>query len=170
MDQWDIESPADRLVEWGAALTLGGASGFAAFALLPARDFPLAPAFGGVAVALAMCLAGLAVMRRVGEPDFPLAEFDPVQFPEAEEPLELVDAIAPIDEDSRVIRLFAPETIAAPGELAERIDQWLEGARERTGALAANGDGGAAAGHGRTSSTASAALHSALDELRRSLR
>lgn len=169
MDRWDLERPGDRLIEWGAALALGGAGGSAAFALIPSKDFALAPVFGAIATGLAMCLTGLAVMRQAGEPNFRLAEFDPVPFPEAEEPLELMDAISPIDEESRVIRLFAPETIAAPGELAERIDQWLEGARGRTAALAASGDG-VPSGHGRTSSAASAALHSALDELRRSLR
>ena len=62
-----------------------------------------------------------------------------------------------------------PQTMAVPGELAARIESWLEGAVRRTGGAAA-GEPPAPSGHGPDSSPASAALHSALADIRRSLR
>lgn len=177
MDGWDQQKIGDRIADWTAASSLGMASGFAGFALAPANVFPLAPVASGIAAALAMTLVGLAAMRQVKGELIAQAGFELVDFPDdvllldvvasaGDDALLLDDPIAPIAEDSRVVRLFAPETIAAPGELAERIDQWLDGARNRVRTEVPV----AASGHGPRSSVASAALHAALDDIRRSLR
>ena len=141
MDRWDQQRIGDRIADWGAALSLGVAGGVAAFAFLPEvqADARLA---GIAGAALAMALAGLAIMRRIPVEALSLPEFELMPFGDADELLldtvyvspdddELIldDPIAPVAGGSRVVRLFAPETIAAPGELAERIDSWLEGAR-----------------------------------------
>jgi hypothetical protein len=177
MDRWDQQKIGDRIAEWTAALSLGLASGFAGFALAPANVYPLAPAASGIAAALAMTLIGLGVMRQVKGDPVVGSSFELVEFPDdillldvvataEDDALLLDDPIAPIADDSRVVRLFAPETIAAPGELAERIDHWLEGARGRVRVEQPQ----VASGHGPRSSSASAALHAALDDIRRSLR
>lgn len=171
MDQANHTSLAERVLEWGAALALGAAGGFAGFAIVPASPFLGAPFAGGAAAALTMTLAGLAVMRRVGaaEPtgfDIALVPLD--EFA-GEEPLDLIDRIEAPATDSRVVRLFAPEKIEAPGELAARIDDWLDGARQRIGESGKRLVTGAA-GHGPRSSPASAALYAALSDIRRSLR
>lgn len=171
MDHADHESRAEQVLEWGAALALGAAGGFAGFAIVPASPFAGAPVAAATAAALAMTLVGLAAMRRAGAAEAAGFDFALVPLDEfaGEEPLELVDRIEAPATDSRVVRLFAPETIAAPGDLAARIDDWLDGARQRIGEsgerLAA-----VAAGHGPRSSPASAALYAALADIRRSLR
>ena len=161
-------SRAGLALDWTAALALGTAGGLAAFASSPA-----APVAAGAVAALAMTLAGLAVMRRIDRQEPAEFEFNFVPWAEAvtvEEPLELVDRIEAPASDSRVVRLFAPETIAAPGELATRIEDWLDGARQRLGEDGERRLPAATPGHGAGSSPASAALHAALADIRRSLR
>jgi hypothetical protein len=178
MDRWDQQRIGDRIADWTAALSLGLAGGVVAFAVVPA-----AARLGSIAgAAIACTLLGLAIMRRIPAEQVALPTFDPVPFDDHEDMGELLldtpylsslddelildDPIAPAAGGSRVVRLFAPETIAAPGELADRIDSWLEGARGRQRPVVAASGGGL----GPTSSPASAALHAALDDLRRSLR
>ena len=167
MDVAADKSRAETAIEWTAALALGAAGGFAAFATLP-----VAAMAGGGGAALALTLVGLAAMRRAGRHHPAEFAFDFVPWAEAvtvEEPLELVDRIDAPASDSRVVRLFAPDTIDAPGALAARIEDWLDGARQRIGE---GGERLAAAtpGHGPQSSPASASLHAALADIRRSLR
>lgn len=178
MDRWDQQRIGDRIADWTGALSLGAAGSVVAFALVPVA----ARLVGIPGAAIACALLGLLIMRRVPAEQAFLPAFDLVPFEECANVSELLldtpylaplddelildDPIAPAPGGSRVVRLFAPETIAAPGELAERIDSWLEGARARQRPAVAAGGGG----HGPTSSPASAALHAALDDLRRSLR
>ena len=167
MDFTADKSHAEQALDWIAALALGAAGGFAAFATMP-----VAPVAMSAVVALAMTLAGLAVMQRFDGQMAAEFAFNFVPWADAmkeEEPLELVDRIAPAAADSRVFQLFAPETVAAPGELAARIEDWLDGARQRIGE---SGERPLAAtpGHGPASSPASTALHAALADIRRSLR
>lgn len=173
----------DRIADWTGAVSLGGAGAFAAFALTPATHYAFAPAIGGVAAAMAMTLIGLATMRQVHVKArafaFAPAVFEPA---EAEEELLLVDQVETASEaqdelllddqletpgeESRVLRLFAPQTMDVPGEMVERIESWLADARQRRGGAA----NGTASGHGPASSPASASLHAALADIRRSIR
>ena len=148
----------DWIAEWTGAVALGGACGFAAFSLAPLAAAP---------AALVATLAARAVLRRVGEPVGHRLEFEPTELevPAEAEPLLLTDRLEVPGEDSRVLRLFAPDTIDVPGEMVERIEHWLADARRRH---VPTGD--RAAGHGPASSPASAALHSAISDIRRSLR
>lgn len=156
----------DQFADWTGALALGGAGGFAAMMTVPATDYAAAPLAAAVAATLALSLIGLAVMRAAGTGMDRQLSFEPASLTEAiaDHELLLVDRLDAPDADSRVVRLFAPETIAVPGELVERIETWLEGARERIAAPAA-----ATGGHGPGSSPASASLHAALADIRRSL-
>lgn len=165
----DWVRPAGRvetLLDALTALVAAFAGGIVAFALIPV----------GVAGELASAIAGagaggavLALMRRLGtragrfELYFELGELPETETDELllDDPLEAAAA------DSRVVRLFAPEPIAPPGELADRIERWLGDARER---VAGREPVAAAGGHHPQASAASAAFHSALADLRRSLR
>ena len=125
----------------------------------------------GALTAFAGCFYGL----RSVEPEptkFALGAFEPAIFELAEpselvltdgdrlhlfaaddEPLVLDDILAEIGPDSRVVRLFDRAAMPTPGELNERVDRHLGKAAD-----------------GSSPADASAALHQALAELRRSLR
>ena len=164
-------NPIEIAVEWGSASVLGVAAGFFAQAAMPALDGLDAWLFS-LGAALAAGGAGFALVRSVGSAKWGGMRIDlspidglviaPTPF---EDELLLTDTIEPLAEESRVVRLFAPETLQVPGELAERIDDWLDGARSRLGT---RGDE-PRRGHGPAASPASAALHSALADIRRSL-
>ena len=164
-------NPNETAVEWGSASLLGVAAGFFAYAAMPALNGIDVTLFS-LGAALATGGAAFALVRSVGSTRWggmridlsPIDGLvaDPTPF---EEELLLTDPIEQPDEDSRVVRLFAPETLQVPGELAERIDDWLDGARSRLGA---KGDE-PRRGHGPAASPASAALHTALADIRRSL-
>ncbi len=163
--------------EVGPAALFGAAVGFALEALL-AQAVPLA---ASCAAGLAAFLAAWRGLRFVGstselrlaqfeqlpldpeQPDQPEeeltateAELPPPstdQHSSAAEELLLDDILASLGPDSRVVRLFQPVKTPTPGELQARIDDHLRSVPPP----AAPAD-------------ASAALHEALAELRRSLR
>jgi len=142
---------AERVVEVVAALCLGAAFGMAIFKLVPLAGGALAVAalagFGAAAV------AGFAVLVAFDGAGFATPVFDPLEF-SVDEPLLLDAPLAPLDADSRVVRLFVP----GPGEMAARIDRFIE-----TGEQVPPG------GNGAGPVDASAALHAALAEIRRVL-
>ena len=119
-------------------------------------------AMAAVGVAAIGGAVALACLRRVGraadEPGFALAE------PEFDEPVDdtllLEDRLIEPAGDSQVVRLFAVGAGYAPqvpGELAERIDHFLDGARPALRAVPAQPD-------------AAQELYEALAEIRRTLR
>lgn len=134
------------------------ADAFGASALAAGAGASMLMLGNGVAIAAGAAAAGFAagllVMRRVQEDErYTLPTFAPQPVePVVEEALLLEDAIGEPEPDSRVVRLFAP------GQLQERIDRHL-GAR-------AAGDEGWDGGE----ADAADALHSALEDIRRSLR
>lgn len=153
--------PLETLATLSASAALAGAGGFALSALAGAT--PLAVA-GSAAFLFALGLAVLARIDRGGAayrlPAWTAAEpLDAGETgPDDEMELLLDDMIAPVADDSRVVRLFAPMPTA--GQLKDRIDRHLAGQP-------------AAAGVASTpiaTPDASEALHLALAELRRSLR
>lgn len=165
--------PIEPLVEWGGAALLSFAAGFFARVAIGGADEMLALA-GSLGAALAAGAAAMAIQRRVGQPRWPHAVFDlsPIEQLVAApasgaDELLLTDPLDAPPEDSRVVRLFAPETLQVPGELAGRIDEWLDGARTRLAARRDRPSPGP--GHGPGASPASAALHAALADIRRSL-
>lgn len=158
--------------------SLGGATAFAIFALVPRTGhlLTIAAALGGL---MATC-AGLFVLSRVGAPrrvdsrgfrlvDFVDAMGEPVApepWIENDEPVEdellLDDPIAPLDPDSRVIRLFQPEQpepLPEPGQLVARIADYLGSGRGATSPVV----------NEPVRHDASDALHAALADIRRSL-
>ena len=161
--------------------SLGGATAFAIFALVPRTGhlLTIAASLGGL---MATC-AGLYVLSRVGAPrrvdsrgfrlvDFVDAMGEPVALEPwsddeaAEDELLLDDPIASLDPDSRVIRLFQPEQpeplpepLPEPGQLVARIADYL-----------GSGRGAASpAVNEPVRHDASDALHAALADIRRSL-
>lgn len=161
--------PIETVVAWGSAALLSFAAGFFVRAAAGGADEMLALA-GSLGAALAAGAGALAVQRRVGQPRWSGATFDVSEIAGHEQQavadeLLLTDPLDDLPEDSRVVRLFAPETLHVPGELAGRIDEWLDGARTRLGERRE----AAPDGHGPDASPASAALHAALADIRRSL-
>ena len=183
----DLKARRPRIeiaAEWIAALCLGAAAGFAALSLTAAGLIG-AVAFAMLCGAAALFALGL-VDRHGGEAD---AAFEPVAFPDEAEAVDFDGAAVlilddPVEDDallldtpvaaepvSRVVRLFggaAPASeagsIPAPGEMLARIEDFLGVAR-----------GSAAQGEpvrrtNEASADASAALHAALADIRRSLR
>ena len=156
------QHPADRLVEWAAPAVLAAAAGWAAWTTFTQ---PLA-GIGAAAIALAI---GTCAMRVVGAAPRTeaLAGFEPVSFEECVEDdvLLLEDRLSEIEADARVVSLFA-EDEATPGELVARIADYL-GDESRVPVLPTT----LAAGEGQQAPPdASAALHSALANIRASLR
>lgn len=164
-------------IEAAAALMLGVAVGYAAYATLN-----VAALSGGAGILVFVACFG--VMRRLArrrailpvpvfnvrdiEPEWDelvLADVDRVGCEElvltdgdrivqsGPEPLELDDILAELGPDSRVVRLFDPKSMPTPAELQVRIDTHL-------------GRGAP----GAPLSDASQALSEALAQLRRSLR
>ena len=164
-------NPIEIAVECGSASLLGLAAGFLAHAAMPGSS-GVADALVALGAALLAGSAGYALVRSVGSTDWGGMRIDlsPIDglvtaAPLNDDELLLTDCIDAPVEQSRVVRLFAPETLQVPGELAERIDEWLEGAKSRLGE---RGDE-PRRGNGPAASPASAALHSALADIRRSL-
>lgn len=161
--------PIEAVAAWGSAAMLSFAAGFFVRAAAGGGDERLVLA-GSLGAALAAGAGALALQRRVGRPRWSSAPFevsaiDAPQQVVATGELLLTDPLEELPEDSRVVRLFAPDTLHVPGELAGQIDQWLDGARTRLGERRE----GAPVGHGPDASPASAALHAALADIRRSL-
>lgn len=167
--------PLEMAVVAISALSLGGALAFAIFALVPRTGhlLTIAAALGGV---MATC-AGLFVLSRVGAPTRADSRgFRPVDFVDAmgeqeviepwiddeatvEGELLLDDPIVPGDAESRVVRLFQPDPLPEPGELVTKIADYLDSGRSAVLPMA-----GEPVRH-----DASAALHAALADIRRSL-
>jgi hypothetical protein len=178
---WKAPRPAIEIaVEAIAAGSIGGAVGFAVWSLVPGG-----PAIAALGAALFAALSAWVVITQVGRVGRPAGDgFVPVDFTVgdevllldepvgADEPFLLDDPLSVLAEDSRVVRLFAvPATagdavaLPAPGEMAARNEDFLEVGRggvaetvllpERPAAIAPD---------------ASAALHAALADIRRSLR
>jgi hypothetical protein len=179
----DMDCKAQRpaieiAAEWIATACVAGAIGFAVSALAPlGAALIAAPAAGGLAA-----IGALFLMARIGRAGRALDQrFTPVDFTdeadvlmlddpvESEDVLLLDDPWPAISEDSRVVRLFAVPTTAhatiplpAPGEMAARIENFLGVGRTDRAADAAS--------HPAVAADASAALHAALADIRRSLR
>jgi hypothetical protein len=153
----------ERLIEIGAALCLGAGAAFATVMLAPLAG----PALAGVAGigALVPAAGALLLLGRVDPPRSRMQAFEPVDInPVASEQSEedellLDDPIAAPKADSRVVQLFGDEPLPAPGELVTRIADFLESGRGPVREQAQ-----------ATSNEASAALHAALADIRRSLR
>lgn len=174
--------PSEPLIEWVGATALGGAVGFALLQLAPAG----LPGLGGPPVAamgaLAAMGAGWAMLRRVAErdghrlpglavptwPAFVETQAGAEQGGDGDE-LLLEDRIAPVDDNSRVVRLFDQRAVAVPtaGQLAARIDRHL--AQEPAVPVADAPAGRVVALPPVPPRDAHADLHAALAELRASL-
>ena len=170
---WKASPPAIEIAAaWTASACLGAAVGFAVARIAPFGAGIVAASVAGLFVAL----AGLALIGRVdrrrGQPLAPVAALEDylvtdnvllLDQPFEEEALLLDDPIAA--GDPRVVRLFAEQPpsaaapFAGPGEMAARIERFLGQPR-----------GGVTGGGQAVSEDASAALHSALADIRRSLR
>jgi len=160
-----------------AAACLGGAIGFAVWTLAPLGAGSVAASVAG----LVGTIAALFVMGRIDRPSRSLGDrFAPVDFSVVadvlllEDPIEtdgvllLDDPLPAVTADSRVVQLFAlpaPVGVAsplpAPGEMVARIEGFLGVARNRAAASDGAPD--------RVAADASAALHAALADIRRSL-
>ena len=148
--------PLETLAEWGAPIVLACAAGWAA--LVAGQPMAAKAASGLLAFAvgaIAMHLAGKAPLRAE-------AGFEPVEFEPSddEDVLLLDDPLIEVAADSRVVRLFA-HSDPTPGELVLRISDYL------------SEQGKAAAPVGppiEQQMDASAALHSALANIRATLR
>ena len=162
------QHPVETLVEWVAPIPLALATGWAGRSL----GLTLIEA---VAASVALLTAGFAAIRLAGRPSSASPySFDPAAI-EAEdavfgelileakdELLELTDPLVDAQPDSRVVRLFARQE-PTPGELVERITDFLGEGRQPSQAMAATADAAAPV-------DASAALHAALANIRSSLR
>jgi len=189
----DMNSNTPPLIETAATrfaiLCLASAVGFAAWHFLPFAGLTGAGMFGAIAA-----LAGWVVLARVDRPQR-LVAFVPVDLPMSEEtsedvllpdqladldldlgsgpePLLLDDPLPALRDDMRVVRLFAagpaerrPAALAGPGEMIAQIEDFL--GQPRVGGIIARS--GLGDGAPRTED-ASAALHAALADIRRSLR
>jgi hypothetical protein len=149
------QHPFETLLEWGAPAMLAGASGWSAWSV------GLGQGAAGAAAALAL-VSGRLVIRIAGKADTVVTpQFDPASF-EADvavaDELLLDDPLIGIPDDSRVVRLFALQD-ATPGELVLRIEDFLDRRPPRDDAAAV-----------QQIPDAGAALHSALANIRASLR
>jgi hypothetical protein len=157
--------PIETLAEWLAPLALAAAAGWSSWMLaMPA------PAIGVMAVSA--FAVGMVIIRAAGKAKPPAIEpFEPAVFEAGvldellleakDELLELDDPLVEPEPDSRVVQLFArPEP--TPGELVERIADFLGDGRRPAAAPALPGNNSAP--------DASAALHAALANIRASLR
>jgi len=165
----------ERNVDRAASALFAGAAAYAAFVWLsPIASATVGWAETGGVAAFAYLVSRRTLnavgprARRLPVPVFDVREIDPVGTPEADEllltevhspsqpagtePLVLDDILAELGPDSRVVRLFDPAAMPTAGQLKDRIDRHL-----------VNGTAPA------SPPDASAALHEALAELRRSL-
>jgi len=106
------------------------------------------------ALKFALCAFAPAAFELAGLGELVLTDGDRLQTPAADqEALVLDDVLAQIGPDSRVVRLFDRGAMPAPGQLEARVDGHLGKTTDESAPV-----------------DASAALHQALAELRRSLR
>ena len=149
-----------RGVDAAAALCLGAAVGLAVTKLAPATPLTAAQlAVAAIGAGTTIALLGFAALARVESGLAAPWRFDPVIW----EPALALDELLldqPV-EDSRVVRLFGAQPLAVPGELVTRIADYLDGGRAIARPPAESGP---------VPGDASAALHAALADIRRSLR
>ena len=167
MNRAQKQHVVESLAEWGAPAVLAAAAGWAAFRIgSPAAAVALG-AFAAFAVGLLAMLwmdrdrlSALSPFEAATLDAIPLADLDELLLEEKDEVLVLDDPLVEPTSDSRVVRLFV-RSEPTPGELVDRISDFL-------------GDGRRAAPVERIVAEqvvdASAALHSALANIRASLR
>ncbi len=177
--EWKASRPAIEIAaESIAAACLGGAIGFAVGTLAPLG----AGIIAAFAAGLTGAIAARFVMGRIDRPSPSLGDrFAPVDFSDVadvlllDDPIEtddvllLDDPLPAVTADSRVVQLFAlpapvgaASALPAPGEMVARIEGFLGVARNKAAASDGAPD--------RVAADASAALHAALADIRRSLR
>lgn len=154
------QHPIEILVEWVAPALLAAAAGWAT----NAAALPIAASLAAVAATFA---AGLLIMRLAGgRPAIPVAQFEPtvLELTDVLDPDELLldDPLVEVTADARVVRLFAKQE-PTPGELVERIADFL-GDSCRPAPAAEKRE------EAQLPVDASIALHSALANIRASLR
>lgn len=151
--------PIERAADLLAALCFGAATGFALAMLVPLEGLALAAtaSVGGVALTVVawLGLAGVVPRRESTGAPFAPAAFSPTD--QASDELLLDDPVVTVASDSRVVQLFKPEPLPEAGELAAQIGVFLDGRQAPTLPEPVQPD-------------ASAALHAALADIRRSLR
>ena len=160
--------PIERVAIAVAGSSLGAATAFATIKLAPLAGLPLMSA--SLAAGAAMAGVGLMLLRWVGGPPATAQELEPIDFVKilAEDPLEydelLLDEPVVPEQESRVVQLFGahqpPEPLPEPGELVTRIATYLDSGR---------GAPRAPAEPIPMRADATAALHAALADIRRSL-
>ena len=150
---------SDLIAELCGGIALGLGAGGAAVLLAPRFGLTIW-GVGAGALVVGFALGWLVVRMVPAErPPKSLAPFElvPVEAAEADDALLLEDVLPQSAEESRVVRLFAPDGPTTVGELKVRIDQHLGQRAAETQFPSQPPD-------------ASDALHAALDEIRRSLR
>jgi hypothetical protein len=173
---WTAPRPRlEILIEWTAAACLGGAVGFALWRLAPTNPalpaLPSAAGVGALVAALGLWLQSLVTERGADLIRFNIIDFTAPGF--APDDVLLLDdpvVAAPAGEDQdRVVHLFAghapaaaevAERLPAPGEMVARIETFLGSSVTRLAVPEAPAP----------AADASAALHAALADIRRSLR
>lgn len=159
------QHPLEAAIEWLAPVALAVAVGWAGWRVG-------LPSIASILMALAALAVGFAAFRLAGGQALPIQDFEPREFAplepdelileEQDAVLELVDRLDEPKPDSRVVRLFERQE-ATPGELVDRIVDFLAEGRRQT-------PPGRPAAEDRHAPDASAALHSALANIRASLR
>lgn len=183
---WKASPPAIEIAFiWLAAACLGGAVGFAVARIAPFGAGLVGASVAGAIVALAAWLIiGRVDSQRGSRQRFtPAASLTGTRVVEdallLDQPVDrdgvllLDDPLPEVDGESRVVRLFAAQPVATaastplagPGEMVARIEDFL-GLAQRSAASTEV----AQRANEATSDDASAALHAALAEIRRSLR
>jgi hypothetical protein len=154
---WARQHPIEMLADWAAPALFAAACGWAT------RTAFLPPAYVASAALLAFAAGAFAMRIAGGPPESAISRFEPVKLEPEELLLEEKDQVLLLDDplvdlapDARVVRLFARQE-PTPGELVDRIADFL-------------GEGGRAAPEANIPADASAALHSALANIRASLR
>ncbi len=164
--KWKAQRPAIEIAaELIAAACVGGAAGFAVWSLAPLGAAMVA----ALGTSILGATGALLLMAQVDRPRRPFGEgFEPVDFADGEDEADVLmldDPLPALTEDSRVVRLFAVPTgsdtapLPAPGEMVARIEDFLGATRPDR-----------ATSHHPAAADASAALHAALADIRRSLR
>ena len=150
---------SDSAAELCGGMALGLGAGGAAVLLAPRFGLTVWSVSAGAAVvgwALGWLIVRMVPAERPAKLMRPFA-LVPLDTVETDEALLLDDALSEPKEDSRVVRLFAPDGPKTVGALQARIDQHLGQRAAETQSPSQAPD-------------ASDALHAALDEIRRSLR
>ena len=156
---WTTQRHAgERLIEWGAPAVLAAAAGWAASTVSGAM-------LAGAGAATLAMVAGLSAMRRADRAESRLTLLDyavePIEAATRDE-LLLDDPLVAVAANSRIVSMFESET-ETPGALVSRIADFL--GERSPGDRPADQD----AEH-RVPTDAGAALHTALANIRASLR